>query len=89
MRKPLSNTHGGGGSVLSEDVNRQDFFGAEKCVRLARMSHHSHKLLQKILGAVAGDRKEDLSEIWGGGSPGVWKMRTQKTLKDRIQLEKR
>ena len=88
MRKPLSNTHGGGGSFYSEGVNRQDFFGAEKCVRLARMSHHSHKLLQKNLGAVLGDRKEDLSEIWKESS-GVWKRRTKNTLKDRIRLEKR
>ena len=29
----------------------------DKCVRLARMSHHSHKLLQKILGAVPRDRR--------------------------------
>ena len=40
-------------------------FSVPKCVRLARMSHHSHRLLQKMLGAVPGDRMEDLSEIWG------------------------
>ena len=34
-------------------------------MRLARMSHHLHRLLRKILGAVPGDRREDLSEIWG------------------------
>ena len=28
------------------------------------MSHHSHKLLRKILGAVPEDRGEYLSEIW-------------------------
>ena len=39
-------------------------FLVPKCVRLARMSHHSHKLLRKILRAVPGDRREDLSEIW-------------------------
>ena len=40
-------------------------FLVAKCVRLARMSHHSHGLLRKMLGAVLGDRREDLSEIWG------------------------
>ena len=30
------------------------------------MSHQSHKLLQKILGLVPGDRREDLGDIWGG-----------------------
>ena len=40
-------------------------FLVPKCVRLARMLHHSHKLLRKILGAVPADRSEDLSEIWG------------------------
>ena len=40
-------------------------FSVPKCVRLARMSHHSHKLMRKVLGAVSGDRREDLSEIWG------------------------
>ena len=63
-------------------------FSVPKCAGLARMSHHSHKLLRKILGAVTGDRREDLSEIWGKSS-GVWKNRTQVTLKDRIRLEKR
>ena len=36
-----------------------------KCVRLARMSHHAHQLLRKRVGAVRGNRVEDLSEIWG------------------------
>ena len=39
-------------------------FSIPKCVRLARMSHHSHRLLKKVLGAVPGDQKENLSEIW-------------------------
>ena len=53
-------------------------FSVPKCVRLPRMSHHSHKVMRKILGAVPGDQREDLSEIWGGGgnSSGVWKKRT-------------
>ena len=40
-------------------------FSIPKCVRLARMSHHSHRLLKKILGAVPGDQRENMSEIWG------------------------
>ena len=40
-------------------------FSVPKCVRLARMWNHSHQLLRKMLGAVPGDRREDLSEIWG------------------------
>ena len=72
MRKPLSTTHGDGGSVYSEGVNRPGFLDAKKCVRLTRMSHQSHKLLQKILGAVPGYRREDLSDIWGGG--GLWSL---------------
>ena len=40
-------------------------FSIPKCVRLARLSHRSHRLLRKILGAVPGDQREHLSEIWG------------------------
>ena len=29
------------------------------------MSHHSHKLLRKIRGAVPKEQRDDLSEIWG------------------------
>ena len=36
-----------------------------KCVRLARISHHSHKLLRKIRGTVPKELRDDLSEIWG------------------------
>ena len=32
---------------------------------MARISHDSHRLLRKILGAVPGDRREDLGKIWG------------------------
>ena len=39
-------------------------FSVPKCVRLARMPHHSHRLLRKMLEVVPGDRREDLSEIW-------------------------
>ena len=40
-------------------------FSVPKCVRLARMSHHSHRLLRKILGTVPKAQRDDLSEIWG------------------------
>ena len=40
-------------------------FSIPKCVRLARMSHHSHRQLRKILVAAPGDKRENLSEIWG------------------------
>ena len=29
------------------------------------LSHHSHRLLRKILGAVPEDQRENLSEFWG------------------------
>ena len=40
-------------------------FSVRKSVRLARMSHHSHRLLRKILGMVPRAQRDDLSEIWG------------------------
>ena len=40
-------------------------FSVPKCVRLARISHHSHKLLRKIRGIVPKELRDDLSEIWG------------------------
>ena len=39
-------------------------FSVPKCVRLARMSHHSHKLLRKIRGTVPKELRDDLSDIW-------------------------
>ena len=36
-----------------------------KCVRPARMSHHSHRLLRKIRGTVPREQRDELSEIWG------------------------
>ena len=52
------------------DVSRQSIlidkaFSVPKCVRLARMSHLSHRLLSKILGTVPREQKDDLSEICG------------------------
>ena len=49
----------------SQRVMTDKAFSVPKCVRLARMSHHSHRLLRKMLGAVPGIRVEDLSETWG------------------------
>ena len=39
-------------------------FSVPRCVRLARMSHHSHRLFRKMLGAAPGDRGEDLIDNW-------------------------
>ena len=43
-------------------------FSVLKCVRLARLSYHSQRLLRKMLVAVPGHRREDSSEIWGRNS---------------------
>ena len=51
--------------VSSQRVLVDKAFSVPKCVRLARMSHHSHKLLRKIRGAVPKEQRDDLSEIWG------------------------
>ena len=51
--------------VSSQRVLIDKAFSVPKCVRLARMSHHSHKLLRKIRGAVPKEQRHDLSEIWG------------------------
>ena len=49
----------------SQRVLNDKAFSIPKCVCLARMSHHSHRLLRKLLGAVPEDQRENLSEIWG------------------------
>ena len=36
-----------------------------KCVRLARISHHSQRLLRMILATVLRAQRDDLNEIWG------------------------
>ena len=43
-------------------------FSIPKCVRLALLSHHSHRLLKKFMGAVPGVQRENLSKIWGRNS---------------------
>ena len=40
--------------VCNQRVLIDKAFSVPKCVRLARMSHHSHRLLRKILGTVPG-----------------------------------
>ena len=64
--KPLPFTHGDGGGIQS-GVLIDKAFWIHNCVRLARMSHHSHRLLKKILGDVPEDQRDNLSEIGGGG----------------------
>ena len=51
--------------VLSQRILVDKAFSVPKCVRLARMSHHSHRLLRKILRTVPRAQRDDLSEIWG------------------------
>ena len=51
--------------VSSPRVLIDKAFSVPKCVRLARMSHHSHRLLRKIRGTVPREQRDDLSEIWG------------------------
>ena len=49
--------------VSSQRILVDMAFSVPKCVRLARMSHHSHKLLRKILGTVPREQRDDLNEI--------------------------
>ena len=51
--------------VSSQRILVDKAFSVPKCVRLARMSHHSHRLLKKILGTVPSDQRDELSEVWG------------------------
>ena len=51
--------------VSSQRILVDKAFLVPKCVRLARMSHHSHKLLKKILWTVPREQRDVLSEIWG------------------------
>ena len=50
--------------VSSQRILIDKAFSVPKCVRLARMSHHSHRLLRNILGTVPREQRDDLSEIW-------------------------
>ena len=51
--------------VSSQRILVDKAFSVPKCVRLARKSHHSHRLLRMILGTVLRAQRDDLSEIWG------------------------
>ena len=51
--------------VSSQRILVDKAFSVPECVRLARMSHHLHRLLRKILGSVSRAQRDDLSEIWG------------------------
>ena len=49
--------------VSSRRILVDKAFSVPKCVRLARMPHHSHRLLKKILGTVPREQRDELSEI--------------------------
>ena len=51
--------------VSSQRILIDKDFSVPNCVRLARMSHHSHRLLRNILGTVPGEQRDNLSEILG------------------------
>ena len=51
--------------VSSQRILVDKAFSVPKCLRLARMPQHSHRLLRKILGTVPRAQRDDLSEIWG------------------------
>ena len=68
--------------VSSQKVLIDKAFSVPKCVRLARMSHHSHRLLRKIRGTVPKEQRDDLSEIWGKNF-WVWRVKTQVTTRDK------
>ena len=57
-------------------------FSVPKCVRLARMSNHSHKLLSKILVMMPREQRDDLSEIWWKNF-WVWKVKTRVKSRDK------
>ena len=68
--------------VSSQRVMIDKAFSVPKCVRLARKSHDSHKLLRKIRGTVPKGHRDDLSEIWGKNFR-VWKVKTRETTRDK------
>ena len=51
--------------ISSQRILIDKAFSLPNCARLARMSHHSHRLLRNILGTVPREQRDDLSEIWG------------------------
>ena len=50
--------------VSSQRILVDKAFSVPNCVRLARMSHHSHRLLRKILGTVPRAQRDGSNEIW-------------------------
>ena len=50
--------------ISSQRIQVDKAFSVPKCIRLAQMSHHSHRLLRKILGTVPKAKRDDLGEIW-------------------------
>ena len=68
--------------VSSQTVLIDKAFSVPKCVRLARMSHHSYRLSRKIRGTVPKEQRDDLSEIWEKNFL-VWKVKTQVTRRDK------
>ena len=57
--------------VSSQRVLIDKAFLVPKCVRVARMSHHSHRLLRMIRRTVPREQTDDLSEISGEELPGL------------------
>ena len=51
--------------AFSQRVMIDKVFFVPNCVRLARLSHHLHRLLRQMWGAVPGPRVDDLSDKWG------------------------
>ena len=51
--------------ISSQKIPIEKAFSVPKCVRLPRISHHSHRLLRKILWTVLGEQRDNLSAIWG------------------------
>ena len=51
--------------VSSQRILIDKAFSVPKCVRLARRSHHSQRVLRNILGIVPGDQRDSLGEILG------------------------
>ena len=57
--------------VSSQRVLIDKAFSVPKCVRVARMSHHSHRLLRMIRRTLPREQRDDLSEISGEALPGL------------------
>ena len=49
--------------VSSQRTMIKKAFSVPKCLRLGRLTHHSHRLLRKMWGAVSGPSVDDLSDF--------------------------